>query len=188
MKILYILIILSLSPTILAQHTADKQNPNSHIIECVLVRGNRRIKQSGIKSWIGTHKGGTYNREQLDSDIRALYDTGHFDDIKVFVETGERGGQIVTFEVSDRLLITEIVYEGIDPTQVSEISEELNKQKAELLNGSEYDPVKVRQAAKIIQGLLFSRGYQEVKINPLVERKTATDVLINFKIDLNGSK
>ena len=94
-----ILLVLTATATTSAQARRDKQTSASQIIEHVIVRGNRRIPESKIRSWITTHKRSVYNPESLDRDVRSLYDTGRFTDVEVHVENGPRGGKVVTFEV-----------------------------------------------------------------------------------------
>ena len=183
-----VLLTLTATATISAQDTRDKQTTGSQFIERVNIRGNRRIPESEVKTWISTHKRRVYKPERLDRDVRALYDTGHFENVKVFVEQGLRGGKIVTFEVMHRPLILGIDYEGIDPSQQAEITEEWRSQKLELSKGSEYYPVRVRRAAKIIQDLLTNKENMSVRINPYVEQQTATEVLVVFKVEVGSQK
>jgi outer membrane protein insertion porin family len=190
MKRLYIAVLLTLTAVaiITAQDTRDKQATGSKIVESVYIRGNRRIPESEIKSRISTRKRGVYTPERLDRDVRTLYDTGHFEDVKVYVEDGLRGGKIVTFEVRDRPLIFDINYEGIDTSQQAEIKEECSRQEIDLSKGSEYDPVKIRRAAKIIEGLLNKEENQRVKVSPYVEQQSATEVLVIFKVEAGGRR
>jgi outer membrane protein insertion porin family len=190
MKSLCVAVFLTISTivTVSAQTTTDKQTSGSQVIERVIIRGNRRITESEIKSWISTHKRSVYDSERLDRDVRALYNTGHFDDVKVYVEDGLHGGKIITFEVRDRLLILDIAYEGIDSLQQAEAIEEWRKQEVELSKGSEFDPVKVRLAARIIQGLLISKGNKDARVNLYVEQQTATGVLLIFKVEVGNTK
>ena len=177
-----VLLTTSVMPAAWAQTPTDKQTSGSQLIERLVIRGNRRIPESAIKSWINPHKRSVYDPEKLNRDVRALYDTGHFADIKVYVEEGLNGGKIVTFEVMDRLLILDIAYEGIDSPQETEIVEEWSKQKVEVYKGSEFDPVKIRRAAKIMQALLISKGSKDARVIPYIEQQTATEVLIVFKV------
>lgn len=185
MKRICTVVLLSLlaATTLSAQDANKGERTQSQLIERVIVRGNRRIPASTIKSWIGARKGDSYNPEQLDRDVRALHDTGHFEDVKVYVEDGLRRGKIVTFEVAERPLILEIVYEGIDQATEAEVLEEWRKQKVELSKGSEYDPVKVRRAAAVIQDLLVRRGNKRAKVHPMVEQQTPTGVSVVFKVE-----
>ena len=171
------------APTLCGQEANSGEGAESQRIERVIIRGNRRIPASTIKSWIGTRKGVSFNAEQLDRDVRALNGTGHFVDVNVYVEGGLRGGKIVTFEVTERSIIMEIVYEGIDQATEAEVLEEWRKQKVELSKGSEYDPVKTRRAAAVIQDLLVRRGSPRAKVNPMVEQQTANGVSVVFKVE-----
>lgn len=96
---------------------------------------------------------------------------------------GIRRGKIITFEVMERPIILEVVYEGIDQATEAEVLEEWRKQKIELSKGSEYDPINVRRAAAVIQDLLVRRGNQRAKVNPMVEQQTAGRVSVAFKVE-----
>src|SRR5690242_15922100 len=143
-------------------------------VEQVIIRGNRRIPESTIKIWIGTREGDPYNPVQLDRDVRALYAQGHFDDVKVFAEEGTRGGKIITFEVSERPLLLDIKYEGLKSIQQSTVLEEFRKRSVGLSKESQYDAVKAKRAASVIKELLSNEGRPEAKVDPVVERISAT--------------
>ncbi len=184
MKIICTIVLLGLlgGTTLSAQERKSGKQTESQLVEEIDIRGHRRTPASTIKSWIGTRKGASYSPEQLDRDVRSLYDTGHFTDVKVYVEEGLHGGKIVTFEVMERPIILEIAYEGIDQATQAEVLEEFYKQKVELSKGSEYDPVTVKRAATIIRELLVRQGNQQAQVTPLVEQQTSTGVSIVFKV------
>jgi outer membrane protein insertion porin family len=152
-------------------------------VEQVLIRGNRRIPESTVKIWIGTREGDPYNPVQLDRDVRALYAQGHFEDVKVYAEEGTRGGKIITFEVSERPLLLDIKYEGLKSVQQSTVLEEFRKRSVGLSKESQYDAVKAKRAAAVIKELLANEGRPEAKVDPVVERISATAVALTFKID-----
>lgn len=153
------------------------------VVEQVLVRGNRRIPESTIRIWIGTREGDPYNPVQLDRDVRALYAQGHFQDVKVYAEEGTRGGKIITFEVEERPLLLDIKYEGLKSVQQSTVLEEFRKRSVGLSKESQYDAVKARRAAAVIKELLANEGRPEAKVEPVVERISATAVVLTFKIE-----
>ncbi len=156
------------------------QNVN---VEQVLIRGNRRIPESTVKIWIGTREGDPYSPVQLDRDVRALYAQGHFDDVKVYAEEGTRGGKIITFEVSERPLLLDIKYEGLKSVQQSTVLEEFRKRSVGLSKESQYDAVKAKRAAAVIKELLANEGRPEAKVDPVIERISATAVALTFKIE-----
>jgi outer membrane protein insertion porin family len=153
------------------------------VVEQVLVRGNRRIPESTIRIWIGTREGDPYNPVQLDRDVRALYAQGHFQDVKVYAEEGTRGGKIITFEVEERPLLLDIKYEGLKSVQQSTVLEEFRKRSVGLSKESQYDAVKARRAAAVIKELLANEGRPEAKVEPVVEKISATAVVLTFKIE-----
>jgi outer membrane protein insertion porin family len=161
-------------------HAARVQNVT---VEQVLIRGNRRIPESTIKIWIGTRESDPYNPGQLDRDVRALYAQGHFEDVKVYAEEGTRGGKIITFEVSERPLLLDIKYEGLKSVQQSTVLEEFRKRSVGLSKESQYDAVKAKRAAAVIKELLSNEGRPEAKVEPVLERISATAVALTFKID-----
>src|SRR4030095_7114577 len=152
-------------------------------VEQVLIRGNRRIPESTVKIWIGTREGDPYSPVQLDRDVRALYAQGHFEDVKVYAEEGTRGGKIITFEVSERPLLLDIKYEGLKSVQQSTVLEEVRKRSVGLSKESQYDTGKARRAAALIKERLSNEGRPEAKVEPVLERISATAVALTFKID-----
>src|SRR5262245_53805700 len=159
-------------------------NPVQNVtVEQVLIRGNRRIPESTVKIWIGTREGDPYNPVQLDRDVRALYAQGHFEEVKVYAEEGTRGGKIITFEVSERPLLLEIKYEVLKSVQQSTVLEEFRKRTVGLSKESQYDAVKAKRAAAVIKELLANEGRPEAKVEPIMERISATAVALTFKIE-----
>src|SRR6266496_2614322 len=152
-------------------------------VEQVQIHGARRIPESTIKIWIGTREGDPYNPAQLDRDVRALYAQGHFDDVKVYAEDGARGGKAITFEVSERPLLLDIKYEGLKSVQQSTVLEEFRKRTVGLSKESQYDAVKAKRAAAVIKELLANEGRPEAKVDPVIERISATAVALTFKIE-----
>src|SRR5258708_27454913 len=185
MKTLCITVLIALITTITvsAQTARAKRSSPSQIIEQVDIRGTRRISEADIKSWISTHKHDAYSPKKLDGDVRALFDTGHFVDVEGFVEDGLHGGKIITFELRERPLILNVNFEGIDSSLQAEAREEWHKQRIELSAGTEYDPVNIRRAAKIIQELLNQQQTDNMRVIPYVEQQTATEVSITFKVE-----
>ena len=181
------LLTLTTAPTSRAQSPMVKEPAGSQIVERILIRGNRRITESEIKSVLSTRRRSVYQPQKLDRDVRAIYATGHFEDVMVYVEPGLHGGKIVTFEVSERPLIFDIVYVGIDSTQQEEVQQEWSRQKVDVSKGSEYNLATIKLAGKILQELITKKKNQNVRVTPTVERITATDVLVNFIVE-SGSQ
>jgi hypothetical protein len=53
--------------------------------------------------------------------------------------------------------------------------------------GAEYNPPTIKRAGKILQELITKKKNQSVRVIPMVERLTATDVSVNFIVE-SGSQ
>jgi outer membrane protein insertion porin family len=76
----------------------------SNVIEAIEFRGARRIPGDILRTIIVSKAGDVYDEAAVRRDFTALWNTGRFDDIQVRTETGERGGVVVRFMVTERPL------------------------------------------------------------------------------------
>ena len=175
------LLIVSFIVLLLATQAFPQSQDNAKVNR-VTLRGNRRIDEKTIKSFISSRRGDTYNTAKLDRDVRSLFDTGHFEDIKVYVEDDLRSGKIIIFEVRERPIISDVIYEMDNSSDETKIEEELERQDVKLSQGDEYNPVRVRKAARVIEEYLLRRGWRRAKVYPLVEEETGIEVRVIFKV------
>jgi len=66
------MIIVISTVTASTQTQRSKGDADAQLIDKVIIRGNRRISESTIKSWISARKDDVYSAEKLDGDVRAL--------------------------------------------------------------------------------------------------------------------
>jgi outer membrane protein insertion porin family len=76
----------------------------SNVIEAVEFRGARRIPADILRTMLLSKVGDVYDEATVRRDFTTLWNTGRFDDIQAGKETGERGGVVVRFVVSERPL------------------------------------------------------------------------------------
>jgi outer membrane protein insertion porin family len=74
----------------------------SNVIEGIEFRGLSRVPLDTVKTLILLKAGDVLSEDALRRDFMALWNTGRFDDITLKKETGERGGTIVRFVVTER--------------------------------------------------------------------------------------
>ncbi len=133
--------------------------PKQQIIYAIEFRGNRRVPTSVLQATIFTHPGDVYNVNALERDFMALWNTGYFDDIRLFKEDTPKG-VIVIFYVREKKLVVSIAYKGLHSIQQSDVMEAFQKQKVGLTMDSQYDPVVIKRAEVILQQLLAAHGRQ----------------------------
>ncbi len=129
------------------------------IIYAIEFRGNRRVPSSVLQATIFTHPGDVYNVNALERDFMALWNTGYFDDIRLYKEDTPKG-VIVIFYVREKKLIVSIAYKGLHSIQQSDVMEAFQKQKVGLTMDSQYDPVVIKRAEVVLKELLAGHGRQ----------------------------
>jgi len=152
-----------------------------------MVRGNSRFDEATVKSWILTRPGTKYSPKKLDGDVRRLFSTGHFTDVKVLWEQEDNSegstDRAIIFEVMERPLIAEINIDFSANLSKADILSRLRHSDAGIAVGEEFDPVKVRGAAKLIEQMMRSDATQQFKITAFVEDVARTSVRVIFKIE-----
>lgn len=181
---------LSTSPSLAADKKA-KDSPTTETsakqqqIESVDIQGNRRLRDEDLLYYIKTRPGDTYNQAQLERDLKELLSLNFFDKIKtrVLTEEGVRGGVNVIFEVSELPIIRDLQFEGLKAVPESDVLKAFREQRVGISKEAVYDPVKARNAIRILREQLASKGYPNANIEVREEEVSATSTAITFVVD-----
>jgi outer membrane protein assembly factor BamA len=76
----------------------------STVIEGIEFRGLRRMPADTARALLASKPGATFDDATVRGDTKKLWDTGQFDDIQVQKLDGVRGGVVVRFTVTERVL------------------------------------------------------------------------------------
>jgi len=73
------------------------------VVEVIEICGNQRVSSKNIAKQIKTRPGQNFDTEQVKRDFEAVLAMGFFDPLKsrLTVETGPRGGRVITFDLSE---------------------------------------------------------------------------------------
>ena len=107
-----------LSSLSLVQAQANNQGK----ITAIVVQGNENIFKDLIISQIASNLGDVFSKENIEKDMKAVYDLGYFEDVKIKLESF-RDGYKVVFVVVENLPVKEINIEGSTVVSVEEIRE-----------------------------------------------------------------
>jgi outer membrane protein insertion porin family len=154
----------------------------SDTVEAIVIRGARRIPQDTLKALITTKPGDKYDPDQLNRDFMILWNSGHFDDIRLEREPGQHGW-IITFVVVERRIIRSIKYDGMKSISVSEILDRFKERKVGLTVESQYDPNRVQRARVVLQEYLAERGRQFATVDPQIHQVPPSSLEIVFKVN-----
>jgi outer membrane protein insertion porin family len=164
-----------------------QQTPPSpqQLVESVEITGNRRLRKDDILYYIQTRPGDVYNVDQIQRDYQTLLSLAFFDKVKtrVFTEPAPRGGVAVVFEVFELPIIRDLSFEGLKSVPESDILKAFRERRVGVSKESIYDPVKVRNAIRVIKELLAAGGHPNATVTERTEEVSATSLAITFDVD-----
>jgi outer membrane protein insertion porin family len=126
--------------------------------------GPASVSEQFIRSNLRLKAGGTYTADATASDIRNLYGTGQFYNIRVSLDQAANGGVIVTYIVQARPRLTEIKIEGNKKLSDSKIRKKITAKV-----GQPLDEQKLFTDEQEIQKLYEKYGYAGTTVKYVVD-------------------
>jgi len=172
-----------LTPGRVSAQQTQPQQPQ-RIVENVDIIGNRRLRKDDILYYIQTRPGDVYNVDQVQRDYQTLLSLTFFDKTatRVLTENGPRGGVNIIFEVKELPIIRDLTFEGLHSVQESDILKAFRERRVGVSKESIYDPVKVRNAMRVIKELLSEGGHPNATVEERTEEVSATSLAITFHV------
>jgi len=155
------------------------------VVESVDIQGNRRLRDEDLLYYIKTRPGDVYDPAALERDLRELLSLNFFDKTatRVLTEPGVRGGVNVIFEVHELPIIRDLQFSGLKAVQESDVLKAFREKRAGVSKEAVYDPVKARNATRILRELLAAKGFPNAKVDIKEEEVSATSIAVTFVID-----
>ncbi|MBP9865598.1 MAG: outer membrane protein assembly factor BamA [Candidatus Omnitrophica bacterium] len=148
---------------------ASKSGPSGPtVVSEVEIRGNQIISTNTILSKVKLRKGTTLAQETVNEDLKRLYATGYFQDIKVEVEQKTDGYKII-FDVVEKPVIRQIVI-----GEFTQFKEDKLRKELALLEGQILDQRLVKEGVEKIRKLYRDKGFQFVSVESEIELNKQT--------------
>jgi outer membrane protein insertion porin family len=175
--------IILLASMIFETRLVDAQG--QRLVESVDITGNRRLRKDDILYWVQTRPGDPYSEQQIQRDLQAILALGFFDKTatRVLTEEGARGGINVIFEVKELPIIRDLQFEGLKSVGESDVLKAFRERRVGISKESIYDPVKARNAIRVLKELLAARGHPNATIEERRDEVSATSTALTFVID-----
>ena len=151
------------------------------VIQEIDVIGNRRIPTETVKSRIYTRAGDVYDEAALQRDLRSVWNSGYFEDVRMEREQTAKGWTIHIY-VREKPTIRTIEYHGLNAVSQSDVLDRYKKVKVGLTVDSPYDPTKVIKAKVVLQQLLAEHGRQFANITVQVQQVPPASVAVTFNV------
>ncbi len=158
----------------IAQQTAQ-------LIQEIEVSGNRKTPKETVKARIYTRPGDVYDEAALQRDLRSVWNTGYFDDVRIEREQTSKGW-VITFYVREKQTIRTIEYKGLSSVSQSDVLDRYKKVKLPLTVDSPYDATKVIRAKVVLQQLLAEHGRQFADVKVQVQQIPPASVGVTFNV------
>lgn len=151
--------------------------PQSGIVGKINITGNKRMDTDAIIVKIKTKVGSAFDGEQIRNDIKAIYDTGYFDDIVVDLADTAIGKEL-TFILKEKPIIKRITITGN-----KELTEEKLKESITIKTNTTLNRIILKENAEKIKALYANEGYYLAKVEPVVNVEKGVEAQVNFQID-----
>lgn len=146
-----------------AARAAEPAAPARPEVREIVIEGARMVEEATVRSRITTREGAPYDPEQVSRDVRAIWDLGSFEDVRVDADSFE-GGLRLTFRLRERPLLRNVVYEGNKEVKTDDLRE-----KADLSGNAVYNPVRVAAAVERIRAIYREKGYYNAAVRTRTE-------------------
>ena len=176
-------VVIGTAALFLAEPVRAQQTPR--VVENVDIIGNRRLRKDDIIYYIQTRPGDNYNPDQVARDLQTILSLGFFDKVgtRVTEEVGPRGGVNITFIVVELPIIRDIQFEGLKSVSESDVLKTFRERRVGVSKEAIEDPVKVRNATRVLKELLAAKGHPNATINVNREQVSATSIAITFEVN-----
>ena len=178
----------------IAEENAPAPASQPKIVKAIEIRQNKTVSESVILSKIKTKAGNPFSQNLANEDLKRLYATGHFRDIKIDLEDYEDGLK-VTFIVTEKEILIEIVISGNRAFRKKRLESLIKSRRGEVL-----DRRQVKEDIKEIVKFYEKKGFSRVKIEDEIkvdENTNEAKLYIGIeegkrlrikKIDIEGNK
>lgn len=140
----------------------NKKN-QSIVVKSIEVEGLRKIEKDAVIMKLTSKVGEPFSEESVTADIQALFRMNYFVQIEALKDQSV-DGIILTYKISEKPTISEIVYEGNNEIKSEELTTQSGLKPFEVINHS-----KVQEAVVKILKAYEDKGYYLVKVEPVIE-------------------
>lgn len=156
---------------------SQPQAKNEKKVVAVDVRGNRIVSTNTVLSKIQTKQGLTLKQQTVNEDIKRLYATGFFEDVKLEVEELPEGYRLIV-EVDEKPIIKQITFEGVTSFKEDKLRKTLG-----VIEGQILDRKAVKKGEEEIRKLYANKGFRFVDLRVAVNMDPQTkESVITIKV------
>ena len=159
-----------------AEPAIDEASPPRGPVLSVSITGNKTVKETEIRRHIKTLKDRTYDAQLVQEDLRRLFATRKFHNVRVHHKV-EAGGVHVTFEVLERPMIGEALFVGNRYFSNKKLLKESGLAEGDALN-----VYTIQEARRKLEEFYRSKGFAEATVS-IQEGDQPSDRRVVLRVD-----
>lgn len=137
------------------------ETPNT--VTAIEVRGNQIVSTNTILSKLRSREGGPLAQTTINEDLKRLYATGYFQDIKMEAEESHSGYRLV-ISVVEKPIVRQIVLKGF-----TLFKEDKLRKTMKVIEGQILDRKVIKEGVEEIKKLYAGKGYRFVNVKSEVD-------------------
>ena len=138
-----------------------QEAPPIRIAEVVIApEGPMAMQEEALRARISSRAGSVYSPEAIHDDVRALYDTGRFAEVRVDLEPVAEDEVRVVFHLREKPILSEVLVEGAKAIKPTEI-----RNMIALMPGDPLDEARIFAGLQEAREKYEKRGYPNVRLD-----------------------
>ena len=138
---------------------------DSYSISGVDIVGNRRVDAGAVKAQLSASSG-VVSADEINKDVRTLYNSGFFDQVTVSVAPSAAGRSILKYQVVEKPIARKIFIKGNDEVSESDLAEVVKVEGKRFVDKSKLQAL-IRKAVSYYQGQGFYDAELEYSTVPV---------------------
>lgn len=155
---------------------SEAERATGQTITRIEVSGNRRVSSEDVLSYLHIRPGQLFKPQALTSDVRALWDSGFFDDIEVDLVRVD-AGVVLRFIVRERPNVHAVEFSGND-----EIDNDKLQEVIEVKGNTSLSVPAIRRSVQKIKDAYAEKGYYLAEVDFTLQNERDNEVTVKFKI------
>ena len=145
------------------------------------MQGSRAVQADAILGLMDTKAGDTLDPALISDDVRSIFNSGYFKDVRIDLMTQPNGLALVVV-VDEKPSVKEIKFEGFDAISSSTLAEKLTVKKFTIL-----DERKITADLRMIEQMYVEKGYYLVRASHSVEDAAdSAEVILTYRVVENN--
>ncbi len=148
----------------------------AQVVQEIEIIGNQRVDKETVRVQLSSKPGEELNRQNVSEDIKKIYKTGFFTDVKAKVKN-TLNGVVLAYFVNEKSAIRNINISGQEEFDEEEILEKLNLKDQRFL-----DPKKVKANIEELRKEYQDKGLYGTKVNYRIDQAPngEVDLVVNI--------